>query len=80
MNNIYEFAEQAAEHAVLNPSDEILQSESGDVTVQIPKAFVDKFAELIVQECCKITDEAERADVPVVASKFVKAHFGIDNA
>lgn len=80
MNNIYEFAEQAAEHAVLNPSDEILQSESGDVTVQIPKAFVDKFAELIVQECCKITDEAERADTGMFASKFVKAHFEIDNA
>jgi hypothetical protein len=37
-----------------------------------------EFAELIVKECCAITDEAERADVPVLASKFVKAHFGVE--
>jgi hypothetical protein len=37
-----------------------------------------KFAELIIKECCKITDEVERADLPVVASKFVKAHFGVE--
>ncbi len=36
-----------------------------------------KFAELIIKECCTITDEVERADLPVVASKFVKAHFCI---
>ncbi len=35
-----------------------------------------KFAELIVQECCAIADESERADLPVVASKLIKAHFG----
>jgi hypothetical protein len=35
-------------------------------------------AELIVQKCCAIADEVERADVPVVASKFIKAHFGIE--
>jgi hypothetical protein len=37
-----------------------------------------EFAELIVKECCAITDEAERADLPVLASKFVKAHFGVE--
>ena len=37
-----------------------------------------KFAELIIQKCCAIADEAERADVPVVASKFIKAHFGVE--
>jgi hypothetical protein len=39
---------------------------------------IEKFAELIVRECCAITDEVERADLPVVASKFVKAHFGVE--
>jgi hypothetical protein len=39
---------------------------------------LEKFAELIVRECCAITDEVERADLPVVASKFVKAHFGVE--
>lgn len=37
-----------------------------------------KFAELIVRECCSIADEVERADVPVLASKFIKAHFGVE--
>ena len=36
------------------------------------------FAKLIIKECCAITDEVERADLPVVASKFVKAHFGVE--
>lgn len=36
------------------------------------------FAKLIIQECCSISDEAERADVPVLASKFIKAHFGVE--
>jgi uncharacterized protein YaaQ len=37
-----------------------------------------KFAQLIIQKCCEISDEVERADLPVVASKFVKAHFGVE--
>lgn len=40
--------------------------------------WTEKFAELIIRECCAITDEVERADLPVVASKFVKAHFGVE--
>lgn len=39
---------------------------------------IETFAELIVRKCCIIADEAERADVPVVASKFIKAHFGVE--
>lgn len=90
MNNIYEFAEQAAEHAVLNPSDEILQSESGDVLVQIPKAFIDKFAEKIVQECIGCCEQVISDPVPKSVDTWlngglqcineIKKHFGIDNA
>ena len=39
---------------------------------------IEKFAELIIKECCSISDDAERADVPVLASKFIKAHFGVE--
>lgn len=39
---------------------------------------LEKFAELIVKECCEISDEAERTDQPVLASKFIKAHFGLE--
>lgn len=39
---------------------------------------VEKFAQLIIQRCCEISDKVERADLPVVASKFVKAHFGVE--
>jgi hypothetical protein len=34
--------------------------------------------ELVVRECCSISDEVERTDQPVLASKFIKAHFGIE--
>ena len=37
------------------------------------------FAELIVQECCAIADEVERADMDSFASKFIKAHFGVED-
>ena len=51
MSKIYELAEQAAEHAVVNPSEMNLESELDDVKVVIPKEFIDKFAELLVREC-----------------------------
>ena len=38
---------------------------------------LNKFAELIVRECCAIADEVERADMDSFASKFIKAHFGV---
>lgn len=54
MSKIYALAEQAAEHAVLNYSGEALQSERDDVLIQIPKEFIDCFAELIMQECVQV--------------------------
>ncbi len=49
---IYELAEKAAEHALLNPSDANLQSEAdGYDTVSVPKEFIDKLSELIIQDC-----------------------------
>ena len=39
---------------------------------------MEKFADLIIRKCCEISDEAEQADLPVLASKFIKAHFGLD--
>jgi len=39
---------------------------------------IEKFAKLIVSECCAIADEVERADMDSFASKFIKAHFGIE--
>ena len=38
----------------------------------------EKFAELIVRECCSIADEVERADTGMFASKYIKAHFGVE--
>jgi len=59
MTKIYELAEQAAEYAVLNYSEEVLQSETDDVKIQIPKEFIDKFAELLIKECAKFTNYPE---------------------
>jgi len=37
-----------------------------------------KFAELIVRECCDIADEVERADMDSYVSKYIRAHFGVE--
>ena len=39
---------------------------------------LEKFAELIVRECCDIADEVERADMDSYVSKYIKAHFGVE--
>jgi len=38
----------------------------------------EKFAELIVQECCAIADQVERADMDSYVSKYIRAHFGVE--
>ena len=39
---------------------------------------MEKFAELLVQECCNIADQVERADMDSYVSKFIRAHFGVE--
>jgi hypothetical protein len=87
MINIYELAEQSAEHAVLNPSNEILQSETEDSKVEVPKAFIDKFAELIVRECAGLCSTHEMADEPFGKKSYrkgrhfdvlIRQHFGVE--
>lgn len=63
---------QLAEQALKHPD-----TDNDGLTV-FDNDELEKFAELIIRECCEITDEVERADLPVVASKFVKAHFGVE--
>ena len=75
MSKIYELAEQAAEHAVLNPEDEVLQSETEDAKVEIPKAFIDKFAELIIRECCDLLETSLPYNPQ---QKMIKKHFGVE--
>lgn len=61
---IVQAAEQAAEYAVLNLSGEALQSELEDGTmVSIPREFVEKFAELIVQVCLDCADEPSYSQI-----------------
>ena len=84
MSKIYDLAEQAAEHAVVNPSEMNLESELDDVKVVIPKEFIDKFAELIVRQMLDITDahtevfqtDRDRAVIEHI-KQSVKQHFGV---
>ena len=41
-------------------------------------AKLEKFAELIVKECCSVADEVERADTGMFVSWYLKAHFGVE--
>jgi hypothetical protein len=38
----------------------------------------EKFAELLIQECCAIADQVEQADMDSYASKYIRAHFGVE--
>lgn len=86
MSKIYDLAEQAAEHAVVNPSEMNLESELDDVKVVIPKEFIDKFAELIVRQMLDITDahtevfqtDRDRALIEHI-KQSVKTHFGVES-
>jgi hypothetical protein len=50
---IQQLAEQAAEQAIFDDLDlcMITEADSGQL-LQVPAAFVQRFAELIVEECC----------------------------
>ena len=78
---VYSLAEQASGYAVMNPSDEVLQSETEDAKVEIPKAFIDKFAELIVRECSKIAEEYDGTKLSgpgMIIAARIKTHFGVE--
>ena len=71
MNTLIQtLAEQAAEHAVLNYSGEVLQSETEDVKIQIPKEFINEFAELIVRECASLAYDGPGG---------ILEHFGVED-
>lgn len=40
--------------------------------------FEQRFAELIVLECCKVSDNIEPLELPWKTSKFIKLHFGVE--
>jgi len=40
--------------------------------------WFEKFAELLVRECCAIADQVERADMDSYVSKYIRAHFGVE--
>lgn len=78
MSNIYELAEQASEYAVLNPSDEVLQSETEDAKVEIPKAFIDKFAQSILQEVVELNRQELAFNAFERMLNKYKDHFGVE--
>ncbi len=80
---IQELAEQAAEFAVTNPIDLNLESESEDQKITIPSTFIEKFAELMVQECAtvcqNIDKEYDGEDVLATwCATEIKKHFGVE--
>jgi len=73
---IYDMAARAAEHALLNPSEDALQSEAeGYDTITVPRQFIDKFAELVVKECANV---AGFNDKDAFVSLRIKQHFGVE--
>lgn len=78
---IKQLAVEAAEYAVVTPSDVNLESETEDAKVSIPANFIAKFSELILQDIDKIVDELyhamplEQAAVLLTLDENIKEHF-----
>jgi len=72
MNERFNTLAEQAGFYVSESRREILAPESNVTEV------LREFAELLVQECCNIADEVERADMDSYVSKYIRAHFGIE--
>lgn len=80
---IYDMATEAAEHALLNPSEDALQSEAeGYDTITVPRQFIDKFAELIVRECASMSRVYSSHEYDFTGDleldEFMLKHFGVE--
>jgi len=71
MNERFNTLAEQAGFYVSESRREILAPESNVTEV------LREFAELLVQECCNIADEVERADMDSYVSKYIRAHFGV---
>lgn len=49
-----------------------------DVQWKQHEEFVEKFAELIVQECCRVMSEHDYFYGEIMMSPVIKQHFGIE--
>jgi len=72
MNERFNTLAEQAGFYVSESRREILAPESNVTEV------LREFAELLVQECCNIADEVERADMDSYVSKYIRAHFGVE--
>lgn len=78
---IKQLAEEAAEYAVVTPSDTNLESETEDAKVSIPSNFIEMFTQLIIQDIDKIVDDLyhvmplEQAAVLLTLDENIKEHF-----
>ena len=71
MNERFNTLAEQAGFYVSESRREILAPESNVTEV------LREFSELLVQECCNIADEVERADMDSYVSKYIRAHFGV---
>jgi hypothetical protein len=58
-------------------------SNSGPLRVEYLTPELEKFAELIVQECMKMCDEVHRdygmaSDTARISKRYIKKHFGVE--
>ena len=74
MNERFNTLAEQAGFYVSESRREILAPESNVTEV------LREFAELLVQECCNIADEVEQADMDSYVSKFIRAHFGVEES
>lgn len=72
---IAQLAEQAAQESALLENKMNLEVTVGDNVFNIPAEFIEKFAELTVQECVKVADEPG-ARIP---GFYIKKHFELDD-
>jgi hypothetical protein len=70
---IKQLAVEAAEYAVVTPSEVNLESETEDAKVTIPANFIEKLAELIVGECVQVAVKQQQWVEDMMPTAFSEA-------
>jgi hypothetical protein len=73
--HIAKLAEQAAQESFDPENDTALEVSDDEVSYQIPEGFIQRFAELIVQDCVNIANTAE----PYQSADLIQKHFGVES-
>lgn len=74
--NISQLAEEATYIMIFDKEDSLLETTNGEITYQIPAAFILEFTKLIVEKCATLVNDAHNdGQYP---ESMIKEYFGFE--